>query len=82
MYFFCICVRSNHAPMPDLWIRQVSLNFTHTHTHTFYSAVHPCLTEDICLQLSVITFTCSKDIYGCEQDKYSLSAPAWWFFAG
>lgn len=77
MYFLCICVRSDHAPILALWIRWASLNFT----HIFYFAVHPCLTEDICLQLSVITFTCSKDIYGCEQDKYSLSAPAWKFFA-
>lgn len=46
MYFLGICVRSFHAPIPGSLDQAGVLEF---HTHTFYFAVYPCLTEDICL---------------------------------
>lgn len=77
MYLLYIYVRSYHAPGS---LDQAGvLEF---HTHTFHFAVCPCLTEFICLQLSVITFYLFHRYLWMEQDKYSLSAPAQWFFAG
>lgn len=45
-----------------------------TYTHSYFAVrLHPV--EDSCLQLSVITFTCSKDIYGGGLQKNSHSDP-------
>lgn len=79
--FSVICVGNYLVSTWCSWIRLVSFTFTGvcTHTHSFCFAVYLFLTEDICLQLSLIIFIHSPDIYGYKQDKYSPSALFQWF---